>query len=248
MITCTFRGQLGNQMFQVATAIAHAIRMNTAYAFPERSGKRGQFPFMFPELSSISKEDLRWEFKNHREPRFGVYDPIPLENNLNLQGYWQSEKYFKEYRKEIIELFNIPSFEIKRNVISLHIRRGDSLKFIDKLPQPTDKYLNEALEYFPNHQVLVFSDDLQWCKEKFKGERFIFDEGDSDAKQTLGRMASCENQIIVNSTFSWMAAWLNKNPNKTVICPHSDSWFGDNWKHKLSAQDIPCDDWIKIKY
>lgn len=246
MITCSLRGQLANTMFIAATTIAHALRMNTKYTFPERSGKRGQFPFMFPELIGKTVNDDYILY--YREPKFGIYEPLPLEKDLHLQGYFQSEKYFKEYRKEIIELFNIPVFETKKNVVSLHIRRGDSLKFIDKLPQPTDKYLNEALEHFPNHQVLVFSDDMTWCKEKFKGERFMFDEGDGDAKKTMGRMASCENQVIVNSTFSWFGAWLNPNPDKIVISPSKESWFGDNWKHKLSAQDIVCDDWIEISY
>lgn len=235
-------------MFIAATTIAHAIRMNTTYAFPERSGKRGQFPFMFPELPRINETHDHLNSVNYRELRFGIHEPIPLIDGINLQGYWQSEKYFKEYRREIIELFDISVFETKKNVVSLHIRRGDSLKFIDKLPQPTDRYLNEALSHFPDYQVLVFSDDIEWCRERFCDERFVLYEGGSDAKETIGQMASCEHNIIVNSTFSWWAAWLNRNENRKVISPSSNSWFGDSWKHKLSAQDIPCEDWVQIKY
>ena len=234
-------------MFISATTIAHAKQLGVEYKFPSRSGKRGQFPFMFPELGLLGQKEDHLMFENYREPHFGIYEPLPARDHLRLQGYWQSELYFKEYRKEIIKVFNIPIPRINSNVVSLHIRRGDSLKFIDKLPQPTDKYLNGALEHFPNYQVLIFSDDLAWCREKFKGERFSFFEG-VDPKFTMSMMAACENNIIVNSTFSWWGAYLNPNPNKIVISPSSNSWFGDSWKHKLSAQDIPCKDWIQIDY
>lgn len=245
MITCSLRGNLGNQMFIAATVIAHARNMRSPYAFPPYSGKRDQFPFMFPHLSQrVFAEPIEL----FRESHFGRYVPIKDKADLHLQGYFQSEKYFKEHREEVIAAFNIPVFETKKNVVSLHIRRGDSLKFVDKLPQPTDKYINEALEHFPNHQVLVFSDDIIWCKERFKGDRFEFDVSDGDPKKTLGRMASCEHNIIVNSTFSWWGAWLNTNPDKIVISPSKESWFGDNWKHKLSAQDIVCDSWVQIPY
>lgn len=248
MITCSLRGQLANQMFIAATTIAHALRMNTTYWFPHRSGKRGQFEFMFEHLNNgVTCYHGRDDY--YREPKFGIYELLPNKDHLHLQGYFQSEKYFKEYREEIIKAFNIPVFETKKNVVSLHIRRGDSLKFVDKLPQPTDKYLDRAISsFYTNWSFLIFSDDIAWCKERFKGDRFEFDVSDGDPKKTLGRMASCEHNVIVNSTFSWWGAWLNTNPNKIVISPSKESWFGDNWKHKLSAQDIVCDDWIQIPY
>ena len=246
MITCSLRGQLGNQMFIVATVIAHARNMRSPYAFPPHSGKRGQFPFMFPHLPQrVFAEPIEL----FRESHFGRHVPIKDKADLHLQGYFQSEKYFKEHREEVIAAFNIPVYETKKNVVSLHIRRGDSLKFVDKLPQPTDKYLDRAISsFYTNWSFLVFSDDIAWCKERFKGDRFEFDVSDGDPKKTLGRMASCEHNIIVNSTFSWWGAWLNTNPDKIVISPSKESWFGDNWKHKLSAQDIVCDSWVQIPY
>ena len=245
MITATLRGRMCNQMFQIATVIAHAYRMGTGYMLPQRSGKRNQFPMMFPHLRLDEQEPYNQIV--YIEPTFGIYQSLPLEDNLHLKGYFQSELYFKEYREQIIQFFDIPSFKTKNKVVSLHIRRGDYIKLEDKHPQPTNKYLNEAFEYFSNYQIEIFSDDILWCKNKFRGDRFIFNET-IDPKIALGQMASCENNIIVNSTFSWWGAWLNLNQNKKVICPSSDNWFGGEWKFRLSAQDIPCKDWIQIKY
>jgi hypothetical protein len=252
MITCDLRGQLGNQMFIVATVIAHALKMKTSYAFPLRSGKRGQFPFMFDHLPLMQEwnGDI-FDSTPYKEKQFGVYSPLPEDPNLHLAGYFQSEKYFKEYRNDIISIFNMPVVDKLDGVVSLHIRRGDSLKFVDKLPQPSDNYILNAINYFGNnYNFLVFSDDIEWCKgnKLFKGSNFNFVDKNSDPKINMSIMSSCEHNIIVNSTYSWWAAWLNNNLNKVVVSPDKISWFGGAYKNRLSAQDIVCDGWIEIKY
>lgn len=248
MITATFRGQLANVCFQAATVIATSLRNNINYALPLTSGKRNQFPDYFPHLPKM--QEWNGEIFNsiqYREKKFGIYEPLPNDPDLHLQGYWQSFRYFNDYRKEVIEALALPKYEMKKGYVSLHIRRGDSLNFIHKLPQPTDKYINEALDIFKCYKILVFSDDLEYCKEKFKGGQFEFCE-EQDAKKAIGLMAACEHNAIVNSTFSLFASWLNDNPNKVVVSPHRESWFTEAYKDRLSAQDLIPDEYIQIRY
>ena len=92
------------------------------------------------------------------------------------------------------------------------------------------EYYEKALSYFPrDQQVVIFSDDTEWCMEQllFVDDRFIVSEGNG-SYHDLYLMTKCSDFIISNSTYSWWGAWLaNKG---TVIAP--DTWFGPNNAHK----------------
>jgi hypothetical protein len=80
-------------------------------------------------------------------------------------------------------------------------------------------YYQKAINYFDSNQkFLIYSDDIGWCKENFKGQNFTYVEIDKDVKD-LHSMSTCSSNIIANSSFSWWAAYLNKNPDKVVIAP-----------------------------
>ena len=89
--------------------------------------------------------------------------------------------------------------------------------------------------------VLIFSDDIEWTKTVFRDEKFHIIENEPDYMD-LYIMSMCTNNIIANSTFSWWAAWLNKNPDKIVISPKQ--WFSDEYEH--SVEDSIPNSWIKI--
>ena len=82
-------------------------------------------------------------------------------------------------------------------------------------------YYSQAMEKMGG-PFLVFSDDIAWCKDNFKGFDITFVEGEEDFID-LYLMARCRNNIIANSSFSWWAAWLNPDPHKKVIAPAM--WF-----------------------
>ena len=88
---------------------------------------------------------------------------------------------------------------------------------------------------------MVFSDDIEWCKHNFIGEEFIFAE-DTNPVTALSLQLSCANNIIANSSFSWWAAYLNKNPSKIVIAPQK--WFGPNLAH--DTKDLLPKEWARI--
>ena len=66
--------------------------------------------------------------------------------------------------------------------------------------------------------LAIFSDDPDWAAEQFKPRRPWVSRGHSAAVDMMA-MSLCRSIVIANSSFSWWAAWLNADPEKTVIAP-----------------------------
>jgi hypothetical protein len=183
------------------------------------------------------------------------FECVPLQyvSDHEYIGYFQSENYFKHRKDEILDLFQ-PTIEMEEHLntkygdlfgnISLHVRRKDYANLYPHLhPPQTMDYYNRALEILPKDlKVLVFSDELLWCKNNFIGDRFVFiDEVDYISMYLMTRM-KCN--IIANSSFSWWGAWMNKNEDKTVITPVN--WFGGHLLGDELKMKIIPENWIKI--
>src|SRR3990167_9545603 len=149
--------------------------------------------------------------------------------------YLQSPEYFEGYEEEIKQLFGEGIGYLTQ--VGVHIRRAgnpinpNEPKYSEN-PFYTDltstDYYDRAMALFPEDNFLVFSDDPEWAKEKFKDNPRVqvMDKGDEVSDFNL--LASCKHQIIANSSFSWWAAFLNPNPSKKVIAPKQ--WYADNLK------------------
>lgn len=227
-------GRLGNQLFQIATTISTALRNNDTYVFPNWKEETN---FNIHNCFSNQIHNT----KNHIEPYYH-YAPISYEPNLNLQGYYQSEKYFSDFQ-DIIHGLLTPKigFPIKYNYTSIHIRRGDYLNLTKEYVQLNMDYYKKAMNIINSKYYMIFSDDINWCKQNFMGNNFIFSENKSDVED-LALQLSCEHNIIANSSFSWWGAYLNKNPSKIIIAPQQ--WFGPGLPH--NTKDLLPSKWIKI--
>jgi hypothetical protein len=60
-------------------------------------------------------------------------------------------------------------------------------------------------------------------------------------------MSLSKDNVISNSTYSWWAAWLNKNENKKVFSPHHKQWFGTSYSN-LDTKDLIPNEWTQIEY
>jgi hypothetical protein len=259
MIISKIQGGLGNQMFQYAYGKHLSYKYNTDIRFdirfyvldttPKREFLLNKFP------NTFINTDINISFTG---PVYRISDDFNYREFINevgcnyyLDGYWQSEKFFKESEdliredlkpsEEILEKIEKTPF-LDTNTISLHVRRTDYVTSNGFHPVQSIEYYKNALNIIGDYDyIFVFSDDIQWCKENLTFDNMIFIEGFDDVEDLL-LMSLCKNNIIANSSFSWWGAWLNNNPNKKVVAPIN--WFGDNTN--LSSDCIIPNNWIKI--
>lgn len=148
-----------------------------------------------------------------------------------LDGHFpHSAEYFEGHEEGIKRMFGGGIGHDDR--VSIHVRRTDYLD--EGRPQfalPLT-YYRDALAYFPSDRFLIFSDDVAWCREHFRGDTFEFSDH-VDAVDALNAMAACRHNIIANSSFSFWAAFLNPNPGRRVIAP--SQWERGGWFPKLPS-------------
>lgn len=254
MVVPVLVGRFGNQLFQIACAIAYATKHGLEYHIPAHTANDTVWEPVITHLENPNYDEklpaIRIEEKTH------AYHEIEFKEewrnyNIFLSGYWQSYKYFDWCIDDVRRIVGNLNFNL--NVCSVHVRRGDYLKYPYKHPVVTEKYLHEAISYMADkgdRMFLFFSDDIEWCKDFMKSAHlsvfYSFSET-NDVKTDFLYMMNCENNIVANSSFSVLAAILNPNPSKIVVCPHEDNYFGINNKH-LDVSTLYPENWHRIKY
>ncbi len=234
MLSAVLYGGLGNQLFIKATTIAHALRHGYSYAIPKEVSNphsKEQRLYLLPGVTY--SDNIPTDLSPYCEPFFH-YSPLPPIDNIRIDGYWQSARYFDEYRDEIIEMFGLEIKRILQGWCGVHVRRGDYLRWPQHHPPVTTRYLHsavwEASKNLGIQNFLVASDDIKWCKDNMIGvaNHFEFLET-GDEIEDLKTIASCCHQIGSNSSYSWWAHYLNPNPNKVGYFPRK--WFGPELCH-----------------
>lgn len=189
------------------------------------------------------------------ETTYGTYcDDVYKATNCAYDGYWQTEKYFRAIRPNILHDFKFTHTSkelreygdiLQKEYVAIHVRRGDYIKFQYRCHICSKEYYEKAIMYmqkiFPDARFIIFSDDIDWCKDNFDAIVFegkhIFDNYEDWFDMYL--MTRCKGNIISNSSFAWWGAWLNQNKNQVVISPKI-------WYKLYNAHDVWCDDWIRM--
>jgi hypothetical protein len=193
-----------------------------------------------------------------------AFDPkvLELRTGAILQGYWQSERYFRGSEDVVRRDFTFPALSNPRDLevaaltrsrpcVSVHVRRTDYI---------TNKsaaafhglcgldYYARALEHvsagIPDLTRVFFSDDPQWVRESFQlapHDVVVSWNQDETQYRDMQLMSLCQHHIIANSTFSWWGAWLDPSPTKRVVAPKQ--WFADL---TVPTSDICPSSWTRL--
>jgi len=257
MSIVTFRpiGRLGNNMFQTAAAIAYAKKYGYEWRVPVNRYPGDVDPWLLTNFwPNLPTTDRRWigdRYEQH-DPKDFNYNPIPNIGPCTLVGFFQSEKFFEGAQDEVRAAFPLKHYPEYEGYVSIHVRRGDYVTNANSFPPLTKEFITNAMVFFyenlkRGYKLVWFSDDIKWCIDSFKSiykSDIYLDEPNEYI--ALSKMASCSHHIIANSTFSWWGAWLGHNPDRIVVSPSYDQWFGPSWTGKPPKDIIP-ERWKQIR-
>jgi hypothetical protein len=272
MIITQLKGGLGNQLFQYALGRRLAIDRNVPLKldlswYSTQSLRSYQLDHFQIEAQIATQQELAAIIKSHwrglssrlfhavqrRLPYYRrtkinekkiSYDPNILKapRNVVINGYWQSEKYFKPIQDLIRKEFQLKAplshsaqswlEKIKNGAsASIHIRRGDYTRNPTHGLLPVEYYRKAAAhiaQISPDTTYYIFSDDMNWAQKHIdfiKRIEFVQVISDQRDEEELILMSQSQHHIIANSSYSWWGAWLGKDQDGIVIAPMN--WFND---------------------
>lgn len=265
-------GRLGNQLFQFASTIGIARKNGYDVWFPIenitegvvenfKDGKTLQVTFDVPKAFELphnlltSRQNLQVSYAVKERHFHFDRELFNIPDGCDLSGYFQSEKYFAHVEDELRQILTFkPHIQQKARdlfpkvdgeTVSIHVRRGDYVNQQQFHPVCNPEYYLEAASLFSNNNshFIVFSDDVEYCKNLFEEGENVHYIDNVDPYVDLALMSMCNHNIIANSSFSWWGAWLNKSSDKVVVAPKQ--WFGPAYSHHI-VNDLFCENWKVI--
>ena len=276
-------GRMGNQMFQYAALVGIAKQCGFDFRIPDHSNA-SYFNQKVGANIITEYHELQHCFEMlHCGDRYGLIDGDEIElheshefceelfkecpNHVTLNGYFQSEKYFKNaekllrldfrFKEHIIdEVENHFSSYLNEEPVCILVR--DFNPDYD-YPNCENNHINIPPEFYEksidilgrDRMYIICSNNIELTKkqEVFQGDNFIFNEvtptdiykGHFD----LCLMSMCQDFIISNSTFAWWGAWLGNGIGKRVLIP--TPWYGPGLSH-INTDDLYPDEWEKIEW
>jgi hypothetical protein len=169
-----------------------------------------------------------------------------VNGNVYYHGYWLNTEWFKRVKDIIYKDFTFPPFENDENglynsnfvklikkhraqAVCVNVRRGD---FVDLGWEIDLTFYRSATEAYRKEigspHWFLFSDDKTFCREHVRELgidpdhepcHYIEDNTGDYMFRDAHLMTQFKNTIMSNSSFSYLAALLNRTPGKRFINP-----------------------------
>ena len=280
MITCNLMGGLGNQIFQIFATITYAIKSHNQFKFTNEKTlgggnttvRRTYWDSFFHKLKPFTTNEF--PLMNIIREKDFTFNELPLHemvnNNVMINGYFQSYKYFEENYEIIIRMIGLEKLKtdlLKKmnyesnylnNSISMHFRIGDYKNIQHFHPIMTKEYYERCLTYIQSidtntkFNILYFCEDtdlvevlekINYLSAKFPHYNFVRGEKNLEDWQQMLLMSCCHHNVIPNSSFSWWAAYFNSSLDKIVCYP--SIWFGPAGPN--NTKDLCPPTWTEIE-
>jgi hypothetical protein len=196
-----------------------------------------------------------------------------LSKNVYMEGHFETESYFKDYKNDIANEFSFDNNIINTkndifqqisnsNSVCLCIRQGrynDQEKYknvsskINKSWTFTLEQINYSLKCVENlkkklnnPKFFLWSNDFSNLDKYFPQKEFTFVKNSKDMGYIydLYLMTLAKHYVVVPTSFNWWGAWLSQNRKNAFILRPCDSLFSEFF---LNNNDFWPSNWVKIK-
>jgi len=275
------KGGLGNQLFMYAFGLAQSQRHGADLVIDNISGFGSKLDEYKSEYalgdlnltdSLISETIFKYFIANkyfwylarilgfcHVEKTIGSYKDVSCSNRIFYEGYWQSYRYFNDYRSLLRKNLEVKNQQEKINLdyrsliqrattpVAIGMRFYEETKSAHLYHAVKGvEFYRTAIEYIENAvsapTYFIFSTDLTRAREvmgEIDVKNVVYIEPvreKCDVIHDLHLMALCKNFVISNGTFYWWAAYLGETPESIVIAPEHGF---------VNSESIPST-WIRI--
>lgn len=194
------------------------------------------------DLFTKRKKFLIEKKLDNKKTSFSNYLNLSYEKNIIIEGFFQSEKYFSEYRNDLINEFKVNNTFIEKknryvdllnntNSVSICIRQNryseGKIKNDHKSIQftkDTIEYIQRSITFFKkklnNPKFFIWSNDFSGLNNFFDSKEFILIDNKINKSINDFNLFKYSKHFIVGPTpFHWWGAWLNQYNNKICIRP-----------------------------
>ena len=203
----------------------------------------------------------------HKKTQFYDLSQFSFSDKVFVEGFFESEKYFINYKKDILKQFTIKKINTKylfidprqvlnHNSVSLVIRKN---RFSEKI---SNSLSNEKSRLFEKRTIDYVFKSIEFLSSKISNPRFfIFSNDPTGLFDIFSNLKNCtvvlhQNNKAINdfylstlckhfivgpSTFHWWSAYASTNKEKICIRPPSDLNFSSN-------KDIYPDEWLHLNF
>ena len=215
---------------------------------------------VFFDIFCFNKTFLKEKTNKNKKSSFIPIDLSKCKKKIYIEGYYQSEKYFFDFKKDIQNEFSVNLIDtdfkdtyktklVNTNSVSLHLRRNRFKSNDGKFGDPNYKgqvtfdnvidYVNRGINYFRkntnNPHFFIWSDNFDDIERYFSGDDFTYIKGEN-IKHDFYLFQFAKNFVVSPSTFHWWGAWLNNSDNKICLRPsninptNNTDFWPDNWR------------------
>ncbi len=251
---------LDNFNISAKNALAEDIQDNHRKYFLHKIDKKFDF-FRSKKKFLIEKKD-----KNKKTKFYDIAKPS-FADKLFVEGYFESEKYFIDFKNDILKEFTVKNIDTKslfidprqildKDSISIVIRKDRFSEKVSNLDS-TDKskffvkrtidYIFKSIKFFsskiPNPKFYIFSNDPKDLVDIFSNYEncTVIDHQINKAVNDFYLSTLCKHFIVGPSTFHWWSAYASTNPKKICIRPPLDLNFSSN-------KDIYPTSWLNLNF